>query len=245
MKESVVVQCSWLGDPSIPLKSLEGVRGGRGSRCRDTARSKRRCKESRGRRYEVSRREIKGLKARVGRKRCISRCGPHWTVEVYKLEESREEVTVISSEKAGTQLQEGELPRVLNLEKESSEHFRWTDLEQVQHCTDLSARSHFQRTLNRERRRVKVGMNDAAHQEKEKNEETKTDQRRAAEKKRQAIDFKEAACCPSAVIEGAARRKNGLCEGSAGVTGTLGKANSHFDSTQTVSGTAPPHLGGC
>ena len=36
--------------------------------------------------------------------------------------------------------------------------------------------------------------------------------RRARE--RQA-NFKEAACYPSAVVQGAARRKNGLCEGSA------------------------------
>ena len=32
----------------------------------------------------------------------------------------------------------GEAPRVLNLERESCEHLRWTHLEQVQHCTDLS-----------------------------------------------------------------------------------------------------------
>ena len=60
-------------------------------------------------------------------------------MEVYKLREK--EVTVLvgvgSPEVSGTQLQEGELPRVLNLEKESSEHFKWTHLEQVQHCTDL------------------------------------------------------------------------------------------------------------
>ena len=31
-----------------------------------------------------------------------------------------------------------------------------------------------------------------------------------------------------------------LPRGVPGVTGTLGKANSHFDSTQTGSGTAPP-----
>ena len=55
-------------------------------------------------------------------------------------------------------------------------------------------------------------MNVAAHQEKEKNE--KTGKRKAEEERRQA-DFKEAACYPSAVVEGAARRKNGLCEGSA------------------------------
>ena len=55
-------------------------------------------------------------------------------------------------------------------------------------------------------------MNVAAHQEKEKNE--KTGKRKAGEERKQA-DFKEAACSPSAVIQGAARRKNGLCEKSA------------------------------
>ena len=52
--------------------------------------------------------------------------------EVYQLEESEEEVTLLvgveSPKKAGTQqvgqLQEWELPKVLNLEKESSEHFK-------------------------------------------------------------------------------------------------------------------------
>ena len=47
-------------------------------------------------------------------------------MEVYQLEESEEEGTVLvgvgSPKKAGTQ--QGELPRVLNLEKESSEHFK-------------------------------------------------------------------------------------------------------------------------
>ena len=54
-------------------------------------------------------------------------------------------------------------------------------------------------------------MNVAAHQEKEKNE--KTGQREEVEVRRQT-DFKEAACYPSAVVQRAARRKNGLCEGS-------------------------------
>ena len=54
-------------------------------------------------------------------------------------------------------------------------------------------------------------MNVSAHQEKEKNE--KTGKRKAGEERRQA-DFIEAACYPSAVVQGAARRKNGLCEGS-------------------------------
>ena len=55
-------------------------------------------------------------------------------------------------------------------------------------------------------------MNVAAHQEKEKNE--KTGKRNTGVEKRQA-NFKEAACYPSLVVQGAARRKNGLCEGSA------------------------------
>ena len=49
-------------------------------------------------------------------------------------------------------------------------------------------------------------MNATAHQEKEKNKETKTGERRAGEKrkKKQATDFKEAVCCPFAVVQGAA-----------------------------------------
>ena len=53
-------------------------------------------------------------------------------------------------------------------------------------------------------------MNVAAHQEKEKNK--KTGERKAGEERRQA-DFKETACYSSAGVQGAARRKNGLCEG--------------------------------
>ena len=49
-------------------------------------------------------------------------------------------------------------------------------------------------------------MNVTAHQQKEENEETKTGKSRAGEKKKrkQATDFKEAVCCPSAVVQGAA-----------------------------------------
>ena len=54
-------------------------------------------------------------------------------------------------------------------------------------------------------------MNVAAHQEK-KNE--KTGKKKTGVERRQA-NFKEAACYPSAIVQGAARRKNGLCEGSA------------------------------
>ena len=54
-------------------------------------------------------------------------------------------------------------------------------------------------------------MSVAAHQKK-KNE--KTGKRKAGEERRQA-DFKETACYPSAVVQGAAQRKNSLCEGNA------------------------------
>ena len=79
-------------------------------------------------------------------------------------------------------------------------------------------------------------MNVAAHQEKEKNE--KTGKRKAGVERRQA-NFNEDACYPSAVVQGAARRKNDLCEGSARGNWTLGKTNSHFDPTQT--GWGPHH----
>ena len=49
-------------------------------------------------------------------------------------------------------------------------------------------------------------MNVTAHQEKEENEETKKGKSRAGEKKKRkrATDFKEAVCCPTAVVQGAA-----------------------------------------
>ena len=78
-------------------------------------------------------------------------------------------------------------------------------------------------------------MNVAAHQDKEKNE--KTGKRKEGVERRQA-NFKEAVCCFSAVVQGAARRKNDLCERSARGNWALGKANSHFDPTQTSRG---PH----
>ena len=47
-------------------------------------------------------------------------------------------------------------------------------------------------------------MNVTAHQEKKKNEETKTGKRMEGEKKKrkQATDFEEAVCCPTAVVQG-------------------------------------------
>ena len=49
-------------------------------------------------------------------------------------------------------------------------------------------------------------MNVTTHQEKKKNEETKTAKRRAGEKRKrkQATDFKEAVYCPSLVVQEAA-----------------------------------------
>ena len=72
-------------------------------------------------------------------------------------------------------------------------------------------RSYFLRTLHGQDG-TRIRMKVATHQEKEKNE--KTGKRKAGEERKQA-DFKEAACHPSAVVQAAARRKNGLCEGSA------------------------------
>ena len=67
------------------------------------------------------------------------------------------------------------------------------------------ARPHFQCTQSK-KNGARVGMNDTAHQEKEENEEMKKGKRGAGEKKKrkQATDFIEAVCCPSAVVQGAA-----------------------------------------
>ena len=81
-------------------------------------------------------------------------------------------------------------------------------------------------------------MNVAAHQYKKKNE--KTGKRKTGEEIRQETDFKEAACCPSVVLQGQHCEKMFFVGGVSGVTGTLGKANSHFDPTQMGLGKAPP-----
>ena len=78
-------------------------------------------------------------------------------------------------------------------------------------------------------------MNVAAHQE-NKN----TGKKASREKKRQTTDFRETECCPSVVVQRAAGRNNDWMWRVPGVTGTLGKASSHFHPPQTGSGTAPP-----
>ena len=72
------------------------------------------------------------------------------------------------------------------------------------------ARSYFQCAHRTRKDGARVGMNVTAHQEKEENEETKKGKKGAGEKKKrkQAIDFKEVVCCPSAVVQGAAKRKS-------------------------------------
>ena len=81
-------------------------------------------------------------------------------------------------------------------------------------------------------------MNVAAHQEKMENDDA--EKREAGKEKRQATDFKETECFPSAVVQRAARRKNDWMRRVLGVTGTLRKANNHFKPPQTGSGTATP-----
>ena len=51
-------------------------------------------------------------------------------------------------------------------------------------------------------------MNNTAHQDKEKNEETKMGKRKTGEERRRETDFEEAVCCPTAVVQWAAQRKN-------------------------------------
>ena len=48
-------------------------------------------------------------------------------------------------------------------------------------------------------------MNVAAHHDKEKND--KIGKRKAGEERIQEIDFKEAACCPSAVVQSSTAKK--------------------------------------
>ena len=63
--------------------------------------------------------------------------------------------------------------------------------------------------------------------------------RRPRGERKQSTNFREATCFPFAVVQGAARQKNGLCEG---VPEILGKANSNFDPAQTGSGTTTTTL---
>ena len=95
----------------------------------------------------MGRQGMRGLKTRVERECSISRGGARLCsggIHVGGVRGGSHSVT--SGDTAG-----GAASRVLNLERESCEHPRWTHLEQVQHCTDLPPKSHFQHTLSKER----------------------------------------------------------------------------------------------
>ena len=101
----------------------------------------------RGRTCKVGGKGIKGLKVKVSRQCCISRGRARFNsvgIEPGGVRGGSHSVGRCGISKrsrnvagGGEQLQEWELPRVLNLEKESSKHFKWTSVEQVQHCIDL------------------------------------------------------------------------------------------------------------
>ena len=74
---------------------------------------------------------------------------------------------------------------------------------------------------------ARVRMNVSARQDKEKIE--KAGKGEAVEERKQSTDFKEAAFCPSAVVQRAARQKMVGVRGVPEITGTFGKANSNFD----------------
>ena len=101
------------------------------------------------------------------------------------------------------------------------------------------AMSHFQQTLNRERQ--DKGLDERCHSSGE-GEEWEDIQE---EGRRRQADFKEAACYPFVVIQGAARRKNALCEGSARGNWDPREGQQSFWTKPNGSGTAPPRWGSC
>ena len=101
-------------------------------------------------------------------------------------------------------------------------------------------RPHFQRTQSRER--WGQGWDERYRSSREGEEWGDEDDKRKEEERKQATNFKEAVFRSSAVVQEQHCEK---MKGSPRVTGTLKKANSHFDPTQTGSGTAPPRCGGC
>ena len=99
------------------------------------------------------------------------------------------------------------------------------------------ARSHFQRTLRKDKW---IHGWDEPYRSREEEGGDEDGHVQGGEGRRQMTNFRETVCCISAVVQGAARQKNGSRR-VPGVTGTLGKANSLFDPTQTRSENAPPH----
>ena len=137
---------------------------------------------------------------RVGREYSISRGRLDCRVEIYMSEESEEKVRVLRvGRQHGKQLQEFSIWRgkvVSTVDKPI-----WSRCSIALTCP---ARSHRARKDG-----ARIGMNVAAHQEKDE----KTGKRRAEERTLTA-DFEEAVCCLSVVVQGAAWRKNeGECPG--------------------------------
>ena len=84
-------------------------------------------------------------------------------------------------------------------------------------------------------------MNVTAHQEKEKNEETRMGKRKVGEGRGQATDFEEAVSCSSAVVQGGSMAKRMVCaRGVLGITGIFRKATTI--SIQLKRGRGPHHL---
>ena len=107
----------------------------------------------------MGRRGIRSLKTRIERECSISREGLDCTVEVCRLKESEERVTVlrVGTQQGGGHLQELQLPRALNFERESCEHLRWTHLKQVQHCTYLPRQVTFPAHTEQGKMRPRLG----------------------------------------------------------------------------------------
>ena len=91
----------------------------------------------------MGRKGIRGLKTRVGGSSALAVGDRLYSGGIHVGGIRGGSHSVTSGDTAG-----GAAPRALNLEGESCEHFRWTHLEQMQHCP---ARSHFQRTLSKRR----------------------------------------------------------------------------------------------
>ena len=80
-------------------------------------------------------------------------------------------------------------------------------------------------------------MNVATHQEKEKNEKTGN---RRQEKRKDRLILKRLRATLLRSFRGLHGEKIVRVRGVPAITGTLGKANSHFNPTRTGLGTAPP-----
>ena len=78
-------------------------------------------------------------------------------------------------------------------------------------------------------------MNVAAHQKESKNTRERQENRR-----NRRLILKRVSAALLRSFREQYGKKNDLIRGAPGVTGTIGKAKSHFDPTQMRSGTAPP-----